>query len=166
MDSLAIVRSVEDLPYTCKDLADFFSVLHRRRSEAEGLLGIWIDPQMATMPPEVLAAADQGSGRPIRVMESVSLAEVWTLCWLAAADGGDERRLSRRELLGALLEASRRERPEEAGRFIPVFAGDREAAEVAAEMDLLQQHFRRHTREPLLLDLARGRLAPLEPPEN
>ncbi len=160
MESLAILRSADDLSRTCDDLTEFFAFLRRQESgapfSADGLLGIWIDRQMAALPPAELAPVVDGAGRPIRIVESVSLAEVWTLCRLAVGEGD---RLSRRELLEALVESSAQEdRP---GWFIPIFVEDGGAQGAAAELERLPQKYLRHILEPLCFEPVGGQLVPL-----
>jgi hypothetical protein len=164
MDSLAIVRSKEDLQRTCEDLANFFSLRPLQtaagRYSPESLLGIWIDPRIANTLPEVLVLSSDGAGdRRLQIQESVSLSSIWTLCWLAGAGEEGRHRLSRPELLEALTEAaqqSQRGAPE----FIPVFPRDRNATEVEAELQLLQRRHSVNVRPPLYLDGATGRFIP------
>lgn len=160
MSMLMLVRSLEDLACSCIELNDFFSFRRKYYPETvlETLLGIWIDPRTAAEPPGALLH-NQAAYRPVRIRETVGLQAIWTLCWLETPAGEDRGEVSRRDLLGALIEsASLWQDGMPSGRFIPVFPSEAPSSEAQIEMRSLLARYSQHLMSPWFQDSATGLL--------
>ncbi|HAS1942879.1 MULTISPECIES: hypothetical protein [Enterobacteriaceae] len=82
-----------------------------------------------------------------------------TLCWLETPAGEDRGEVSRRDLLGALIEsASLWQDGMPSGRFIPVFPSEAPSSEAQIEMRSLLARYSQHLMSPWFQDSATGLL--------
>lgn len=160
MAQFALIRSFADLARACDDLSGFFAARRQQNPPLlpEVLLGMWLEPQLAALPPSVLNVPDNsGARRPVRILESVGLSEIWALCWL---DIPSNRELCRLALLEALLDASDSSQNEEAQQwhFIPVFPDDIPESDVQAEYHRLSRRHSEVLLAPIYQERHSGRI--------
>jgi len=132
MALLLFVRSVNDVMSAVEAASKFLAYQQRHLEESpepDDLLAIWIDPDLdAALPAWSIPSLHSSSERPIpttfRLRYSVSLSEIWTLCWIdISLPEGQLREQSQREMLIGMLAKffSDRYSSTGAGLLFPVF---------------------------------------------
>lgn len=167
MTTFAIVRGFSDLVRACKEMGFFLSAawkLQEKDRFGPPLLGIWLHPRMVAWPADEPTLGSRDDSEPqIRVVESTSLAGIWTLCRLQKA-GGDGAGISRQQLLDWLTAAGEAHcGVDGVGKFIPVFQQRAPHARVKMEAERLRQRFPEHALPPLFLNPATGHFVHLAP---
>lgn len=167
MIAFAVVRDTADLRPACDDLSALLGLRRQLAPDAptSALLGVWVDPEMAGALPFTLPLPECLPAAKVRIRETNSRGDVWTLCWLESMAGAADEGLSRAALLAALLQASPGESPAPAAPrlFIPVFWAEAEPDQVDAQLVQLRTVHPHCVTTPLFQDLRTGRLLP--PPE-
>lgn len=149
-----LVRRLADLRRASKELAAYWSILHRRSpgSALETIQGIWIDEEGVANLPSALVLPDAGGARrTVRILETTGINGIWMLCWLEAA----ARTVSRVDLVAALLECFGYLETETAtlpARFIPVFTGDSSDRSAKSELHALEVRYPGRVLSALYLD--------------
>lgn len=165
MSAFAVLRDSADLRRACEELSALLALRLQLAPDtpAAALLGLWVDAELATALPLTLALRDGLPGAGIRIRETHSCGEVWTLCWLdATAHAVADAALPREALLAALRQAPRTASGASAshGVFIPVFGAEADPGAVEAELQQLQGIHPHCVTSPLFQDPRTGRLSP------
>lgn len=164
MTAFAVLRDTADLRPACHDLSALLGLRRQLAPDAPtlALLGVWVDPEMAGALPLTLPLPDCLPAAEVRIRETNSRGDVWSLCWLERVAGAAGEGLSRAALLAALLQAPQRESPTPAAPrlFIPVFWAEAEPDQVDAQLAQLRTVHPHCVTTPLFQDLRTGRLLP------
>lgn len=134
MKTFALVRDPAFLTRATSDLSDFFAYQwQEQRVAPDQLLGLWIEPHLfGALPPHLAPGGSGLRSRSSRIVESLGVTGIWTLCWI------ENPVVLRTSLLEALVEASRRTgAPPGSGRFVPVFRSNAWESEVRADLEVL-----------------------------
>lgn len=141
MAILLFVRNWADVRFATEQVDEFFAFRRSRDGEGGGgkILAVWVRSQLEADLASVNSEAPEGGGLWIR--ESISLAGIWTLCWL---DGpllvrAQSFRDKRDRILEVLVNASSDLGPP--GLFFPVFDRDESPESVAAEVLSLKARY-------------------------
>ncbi len=165
---LLLVRSGDDLPRACREAAAFLAFQGARLptaySRQDGrLVGIWVDPVLVDLPPEVLGPGSATSARHFRIRESVGVSGMWCLCWL---DGGHVRQFFdlvtlRETLVSALIAAQPPPQGAETVQFVPVFDAADDCDSILVRTDQLRELFPGLIGEPMSWNSSTGALTNL-----
>jgi hypothetical protein len=132
MALLLFVRSVDDVMPAVEATGEFLAYQQRQLEgsrQSDDLLAIWIDPDLdAALPawsiPSLYSSSERPMPTPFRLRYSVSLSDIWTLCWIDISPPESELGgKSPREVLIATLAkiVSDRYSSSGAGLLFPVF---------------------------------------------
>jgi hypothetical protein len=134
MKTFALVRDPAFLTRATSDLSDFFAYQwQEQRMAPDHLLGLWVEPHLFDdLPPSLLPNSPGLRSRSSRIVESLGVSGIWTLCWI------ENPAVMRSTLLDALIDASLRAgAPAGSGRFVPVFRSNAWESEVRADLEVL-----------------------------
>lgn len=156
---LLLIRSCDDVPRACRDAGAFLAFQRARRPTRHGeqdtkLVGIWLDPLMVALPPEVWGSVSISGSRPFQIRESVGVDGIWELYWLDADYERETVSLdTMREMLVSALIGERPPGPySSAPQFVPVFDENGTHPSMISQMQRLREVFPGRIENPLTWD--------------
>ncbi len=135
MAMLLFVRSVDDVMPAVEAASEFLA--HKQQHlegsrQSDDLLAIWIDDDLeAALPawsiPSLHSSSERPMPIPFRLQYSVSLSDIWTLCWIDISSSENElgENSSREAIIGRLAKIlSARGSSSGPGLLLPVFGAN------------------------------------------
>jgi hypothetical protein len=162
---LLLVRSDKDIPRACKEAGEFlafrdarFPTIHEEHDEE--FVGIWVDPLVVDLPPELLGRTSANGHRAFRSRGSFGSSGVWLLSWLDAAHGSTSADLGalRESLVLALVEQQTLHDFPTTPQFAPIFNAADGWSHICFQTERLRILFAEVIGEPLAWNRTTGSL--------
>lgn len=161
MTAFAVLRDTAVLRPACQELSALLGLRRQLAPDAPAspLLALWVDPGMAAALPLTLSLPFCLPTAQVRIRETNSRGDTWSLCWLEATADANEAP-SHTGLLTALLQAQRSDSPMPVSTrlFIPVFGAEVDPDQVDAQLAQIRSLNPDVVSSPVFQDLRTGRL--------